>query len=245
MQPSAHIVALRDSGRSLADVAAGALDLPVRSCPEWTMADLVWHVVVVHDFWRQLVDGTIVSPGAFQPGDRPADRDLIVSYRAGLERVAATLDAADPDDEVWTWTPDHRAAFVQRRMAQETLVHSWDGHHATGVEQPIAAELAVDGVDEFLEAFLPRVAVIDGLEDGIHLHSTDVDVGGEWLIRTENGAWAPEHRHAKGAFAARGSASDLLLLLWGRRQPDELVTFGDPDVFRRFTFPIQNRKAAR
>lgn len=233
MQPTEYVAAVSEHGTSLAEVADGALDVPIPSCPEWAMADLIWHVSNVGDFWRQLVDGTIASPGAFGSGDRPADDDLVASYRAGLERLISTLAAADPAAEVWTWAADHNAGFIQRRMAQEFAVHSWDGHHARGVEQPIDAVMAVDGVDEFLESFLPNVPVMDDLGAGIHLHSTDVESGGEWLIRVEDGAWAPEHCHAKGAFAARGPASDLLLLLWGRRRPEELQTFGDPAVFHR------------
>ena len=238
MQPTEYVAVVRDQGTRLADVATGALDVPIPSCPEWAMADLVRHVARVADFWRQLVDGTIDSPGAFVPTDRVAADDLVASYRVALDRLVSALAAADPDAEMWTWSADHRAGFVQRRMAQELAVHSWDAHHARGVSEPLDAALAVDGVDEYLEAFLPQIPVIDDLGDGIHLHATDVDAGGEWLIRVQDGVWAPEHRHAKGAFAARGPASDLLLLLWGRRRPEELQTFGDPDVFRRFAAPV-------
>lgn len=237
MQPSEYVDAVAEHGAQLADVAEGALDVPIPSCPAWTMADLVWHVRVVGDFWRQLVDGTIASPGAFARGDRDADDALIASYRVVLDRLVTTLAAADPAAEVWTWADDHRAGFIQRRMAHEIAVHAWDGHHARGREQPIDAALAVDGVDEFLEAFLPRVPVAD-VGDGIHLHSTDVDSGGEWLIRVDDGRWAPEHRHAKGAFAARGTASELLLLLWGRYRAEDLQTFGDPDAFGRFATSV-------
>jgi uncharacterized protein (TIGR03083 family) len=235
VQPAEYVAAVRDHGTALATAAEDALEVPVPSCPEWSMADLVRHVSVVGDFWRQLVDGTIDSPGAFAPDDRPADEALVGSLRVAVDRLVSTLAAADPAAPVWTWSADHSAGFVQRRMAQEFVVHSWDGHHAIGAESPIDADLAVDGVDEFLESFLPRMPVVDDLGDGIHLHATDVDAGGEWLIRVADGSWAPEHRHAKGAFAARGAASDLLLVLWGRREAGDLQAFGDGDVFRRFT----------
>ncbi|MDQ2728983.1 MAG: maleylpyruvate isomerase N-terminal domain-containing protein [Actinomycetota bacterium] len=237
MQPSEYVAIVSEQASLLGDVAEGALDVAIPSCPEWSMADLVWHVSVVADFWRQLVDGTVASPDDVRRGDRPADSDLVASYRAVLDRLVTTLAAADPAAEVWTWSTDHRAGFIQRRMAQELTVHSWDGHHGRSVEQPIDAAVAVDGVEEFLEFFLPQIHVVD-VGDGIHLHSTDDNDGGEWLIRVEDGAWVTEHRHAKGAFAARGPASDLLLLLWGRRRPGDLQTFGDPEVFARFTDPV-------
>ncbi|MGI8753467.1 MAG: maleylpyruvate isomerase family mycothiol-dependent enzyme, partial [Acidimicrobiales bacterium] len=233
MQPTEYVAIVSEQASLLGDVAEGALDVAIPSCPEWAMADLVWHVSVVGDFWRQLVDGTIDSPRAFGAGERPADGDLVASYRAVLDRLVSTLAAADPAAEVWTWSTDHRAGFIQRRMAQELTVHSWDGHHARGVEQPIDAAVAVDGVEEFLEFFLPQIPVVD-VGDGIHLHGTDGDDGGEWLIRAEDGAWVTEHRHAKGVFAARGPASDLLLLLWGRGEPKGLPAPGDAKVFYLF-----------
>jgi uncharacterized protein (TIGR03083 family) len=244
VEPTDYVAAVRDQGSKLADVATGVLDIPIPSCPDWAMADLIRHVSRVADFWRQIVDGTIDTPGAFVPADRAADDDLVASYRVILGRLVAALAAADPAAEVWTWAADHHAGFVQRRMAHEFAVHSWDGHHARGLEEPIDPAMAADGIDEYLGTFLPHVPVVDA-GDGIHLHATDVDSGGEWLIRAEDGTWAIEHRHAKGAFAARGPASDLLLLLWGRRRPEELQSFGDAEVFRRFAASLARKPDRR
>lgn len=49
-------------------------------------------------------------------------------------------------------------------------------------------------------------------------------------VRGGSGGWDIERRHAKGAFAARGPAADLLLLLWGRRPASALQIFGDEVV---------------
>jgi hypothetical protein len=42
-----------------------------------------------------------------------------------------------------------------------------------------------------------------------------------------------ERGHAKGDAAATGTASDLLLFLWGRATDDRLETFGDPSLLPR------------
>ena len=60
----------------------------------------------------------------------------------------------------------------------------------------------------------------------IHLHCTDVD--GEWLVRRSPDGLDIERAHAKGDVAARGTASDLDLYLWGRVPVDALELFGDP-----------------
>jgi hypothetical protein len=45
--------------------------------------------------------------------------------------------------------------------------------------------------------------------------------------------------HAKGDVAARGTASDLLLFLWGRVPADSLEVFGDADLLARFSQAIR------
>lgn len=246
MDSQGYAAVLDDHGRRLAAAAGDDLALTIPSCPGWTMADLVWHVGVVQAFWTGLVAGDLAGPGDFRPPDRPDEASLVAWYTAGLDHTVATLGGADPAATVWTWAEDRTAGFVQRRMAHEAVVHAWDAAAARHQAWTVDASLAVDGVDELLDAFLFRVAVVDGLGDGIHLHSTDTDDGlGEWLLRTESEAWVVEHRHAKGAFAARAPASGLLLALWGRVPVVELQTFGDSALFQRFTAALAASMGSR
>ena len=169
------------------------------------------------------------------PGERPGDGALAGWYRSTLEGLTTVLAGADPAQPVWTWAQDHTAGFVQRRMAHELAVHAWDADDALGRSGPIAADTAVDGIDELFEAFLFRVPFGDRFAagDALHLHSTDPagDGSGEWLLQASDGAWMVERRHAKGAFALQAPASDLLLALWGRVPIDGLRSFGDRAVF--------------
>ena len=61
-------------------------------------------------------------------------------------------------------------------------------------------------------------------EGSLHLHRTDGD--GEWLLTTVDGELVATFEHARGDAAARGTASDLLLYLWGRGRTT-LECFGD------------------
>ena len=54
---------------------------------------------------------------------------------------------------------------------------------------------------------------------------------GEWLARFEPDRAVVTHEHAKGDAAARGTASDLLLLMWGRVPVEQLEVFGDASLF--------------
>jgi uncharacterized protein (TIGR03083 family) len=234
----------RNSER-LADAAAAAgTDAAVPTCPGWRVADLLDHCLS-GDNWAR----TIVEQGRAGSTERvlPAATDpslqgdaLIEQFRSAASALVAELSAVSPDTPVWTFSSTNRtASFWQRRRSQETAVHRYDAETAAGTPTPIDAELAVDGIDEFLTVFLPRLAdnfaeVGDGT---LHLHCTDVE--GEWLVARRDGAVTVTPEHAKGDVAARGRASDLLLFLWGRVPSDALEVFGDVDLLARFRNAIR------
>lgn len=234
MDNSQYLGALERDGAAFrsAAVAAG-LHSDVPACPGWNVADLVWHLAEVHYFW-----GTVVSqrPEGWKDVvriDRVPDEQLIDASHSHFAALVDVLSNSDPADEVWTWAVDHSVGFVIRRMAHETAVHSWDAARATGRPTDIEAELASDGIDEFLEHFLPDV--IEGAEPvggSVHIHCADV--AGEWTIRPADDGFEVTREHAKGDCALRGSANNLFLALWRRVGPEAIDVVGDADVAQRF-----------
>ena len=238
----AQLGALWRDGLALADAAERAgLDAPVGSCPGWTVADLVWHTGEVHLFWRTCVAERWSDPSAYVEPDRPLGDLLLPWYREGVQRSVEVLTAAAPDEPIWSWAPrGGTAAWIVRRMAQETAVHRWDAEAAAAggaAPPPIDTELAVDGVDEFFEHFSDTAAEGAAAVHGrVHLHATDAD--GEWLVSEPavGGRLEVSREHAKGDAAVRGTASNLLLLLWRRVGLDDdgrFEVFGDAEVARR------------
>jgi len=107
-------------------------------------------------------------------------------------------------------------------MAQETAVHCWDAQVAHGRQQPIEPELAVDGVDEFLDVFLPTdLAERPRLDLGGAVQLRCTDSARSWIVTVRGGTihvrrdQEPASTDAPLATVA-ASASDLLLLLWRR-----------------------------
>jgi uncharacterized protein (TIGR03083 family) len=164
---------------------------------------------------------------------RPPDGELVAWAARQAIELGRTLRETDPATPVWTWAPQKDVAFIVRRMAQETAVHRWDAEAAAGEPGPIEAELASDGIDEFLAFFLDHRFRDGGRLDGsVHLHATDTP--GEWLVHEEpDGALTVTAAHAKGDAAVRGPASDLLLALWRRVGLDRVEVLGDRDVAER------------
>jgi uncharacterized protein (TIGR03083 family) len=148
--------------------------------------------------------------------------------------LADALATAGPDLALWSWTPDATSGFWARRQAHETAIHRYDAQLATGRTEPIEHALAVDGIDEFfaLIPFWPWADRVRGAGETLHFHCTDGD--GEWLARLGSEGLVVTREHAKGDVAARGSASDLLLFLYGRVPPDALEVFGDASLLTRW-----------
>lgn len=219
-----------DSDRfyAVADIADPTL--PVPSCPDWTVADLVWHLAEVHWFWGTDVEVRASGPeeiGAMAPA-RPAEHAEVVAWgRAQAERLIRLLEATADDVVVWTWAQDeaaHNVGFVRRHQVQEAAVHRWDIESAaTGRPQPIEPDVASDAIDEMLAVTLPWGVHADKpLAGTVHLHCTDTV--GEWFVHADGRV---EPIHAKGDVAIRGTASDLLLALYTRVPVDGLEIIGD------------------
>ncbi|MEO7428005.1 MAG: maleylpyruvate isomerase family mycothiol-dependent enzyme, partial [Acidimicrobiales bacterium] len=151
---------------------------PVPSCPGWDRTALLSHVGRIHR-WAggQLVCG---------PGERirinevsaPEGADLTAEYATGADRLIALLTTMDLAATWPTWAGPQPGTFFPRRMTQELVIHRRDADPA-----PIDPALGVDGVDEMLELFAPRIPAdrFDGRRGSLHLHATDAD--GEWLIQ--------------------------------------------------------------
>jgi uncharacterized protein (TIGR03083 family) len=245
--PDRYFAEIEASTAGLAEILADHdQSLPIPTCPEWTLRQLVTHVGRAH---RWAAEITRTRSDAFIPfrevpdGKLPDDREeQQVWLRAGAERIVdAVRDAGS--DLVWSFIGPTPAGYWIRRMAHETLVHRADAQLAAGAEpEPvIEAEVAADAIDEWLmlltrgilgNADEPTKALPAGA--GLHIHATDDGLGGggEWMIRHDARGLTVEPGHDKGDAALTGPAASLLLVLMRRRPvPDPAVTvYGDNAV---------------
>jgi uncharacterized protein (TIGR03083 family) len=239
-----YLEAIKRESTALADaLRAGDVATPVPACPGWTIGRLVKHTGTAQRWADTIVERRSTEPVLAKSIDLELSDDaqsdagrLADWFERGASHLGATLGAVEPSVELWSWSGDHRAGFWSRRMAQETVVHRWDGQAARGAADAIDGALAVDGIEERfdnLPATTARSGVaMTGQGETVHLHCTDRD--GEWLVRLLADGPQITREHAKGDVAARGSASDLLLLVYGRIPPERVEVFGDVDVLRRF-----------
>jgi uncharacterized protein (TIGR03083 family) len=228
-----------DAAALAAAARSAGLDALVPTCPDWKVQDLVQHITGVHTWAEAMVrtrstayldHATLEQP----PGDGPVER-----FEAGAAALVDTLRSTPLDTPVFNWSVNRPqvAEFWPRRMAQETAVHRYDAQAAAGPGSVAAVPtaLALDGIDEFLDVFLRARATFvpdTTLGGSLHVHCTDAE--GEWLVSVAGGVTDIAREHGKGDAALRGSASDLLLLLWNRIEETTpgatIESFGDPDV---------------
>jgi uncharacterized protein (TIGR03083 family) len=222
---------------TLLTAATGATDRIVPSCPDWSVADLLDHQSRVYRWAAAQAAapaGTRVRMSEIPK--RPDGDDPLGWFEASRDEVVPALHAmTEPDEEIETFAGPQPRRFWARRMALETAVHRWDVEGAVREPTAIATDLAVDGIDEVLAVQIPRLIdlpTLDAQGATFHLHATDAE--GEWLIAVSADGIDVSHGHAKGDAAARGTASDLLLYLWGRIPPQRLEAFGDTGLVDRW-----------
>ena len=233
MTPDENVAAVRRESKALAEAARKDLKPIVPSCPDWSVSDLVWHVGGIHRHRIWLITEHPDGPKGFDI-ERPSDDEIVDWFADGAEKLAQVLESHDPDEKVWTWfKPNRTVGFWQRRMAQETAVHRWDGENAVGDAHEIEPWTAADGVAEFLDTLL---VVQDeppkGNGETIHLHATDAPC--EWVITVAPEGARAEPGHAKGDAGMRGTSSDLLLALWRRIPLDSVEVLGNRPAVGRF-----------
>ncbi|MFG1870237.1 maleylpyruvate isomerase family mycothiol-dependent enzyme [Micromonospora arborensis] len=229
------IGALRAEGPAFAAAVAEAPpETPVLSCPGWTVNDLTLHLARVYHWVSSFAGaGLTTRPERQDPAE--AGMSALQLWHQGYDQLMAVLDGLDPEAPAWNWAPQpKKAGFWPRRMAHETAVHRWDAQLAIAAGEPVEAKLAADGVSEVLDTWLPagRRRTPGDWHGVVQLTATDA--AQEWYLRLRGEGVAlldtatifdHDDHHARAQVS--GTASDLLLALWGRVSFETLDVAGD------------------
>jgi uncharacterized protein (TIGR03083 family) len=237
---SGYLAYLKSDGEGLAVAASLNLRRDVPSCPGWTVAELVRHT---GRHYRRVAgriragDAMVKEPEIGEPPEAE-DLTLIAWHRAGLEELLDVLSTYPSDAPCWTFHSDKTVSFWHRRCAMEIAVHRWDAENAQGRARPIAASLAPDGIDEFIDVFLDPARfddepVYDGPPGVVALRAGDA--GRHWKLESTPGE--PVRRaggDAEPDLTVRGTASKLMLLVWGRYGLGDVEAEGDEALWEGY-----------
>jgi len=221
--------------------------IPVPTCPEWTLGQLMRHVGRGDRWSAQIVDQQsmdYLDPPTVAGGKPPEGRDQEITWlHQGVRQLLEAADRTGPATQVWTFLGPRPAEWWIRRRLHETVVHRADAALALGAGFYLDPALAADAITEYLERVVVR-ADEEGAGGGdrplfegqsLHLHATDPGLGdvGEWTILGRPDGIAVDHEHGKSTTALRGPARDLLLTVVRRGAAADLGVemFGDPQLW--------------
>ncbi len=240
---------IRSSAAQLAEIVGTSdPDLAVPTCPDWNLRQLGTHLGRVHRWAAEIVRARSAERIPFNSvpdGKYPAAAaDRAAWINAGADRVCAAIGAAG-DEPVWAFGRMAPASFWARRQAHETMMHRVDAELAIGREAALDAELAADGVDEWLESVTdPRYRQRgDGSQalaagKALHLRATGTgepgeDATAEWVIHSNDGGLSLHRGPGPADISVCGPADRLLLVLVRRVAPEDtsLVVTGDATLF--------------
>ncbi|MER6618317.1 maleylpyruvate isomerase family mycothiol-dependent enzyme [Streptomyces xantholiticus] len=236
METPAFIKSLVHDGQLLASAAEEAgPDAAVPTCPAWQVRNLLRHTGMVHRWATGFVaEGhTGYRAGAGEP-DLDGD-ELLEWFREGHGLLVRALSEAPPDLSCWSFLPAPSPLhFWARRQAHETAVHRADAQSAAGGGPGhVAAEFAVDGVDELLSAFHARPKSRVRSETPRVLRARATDTGDVWTVRLSA---QPPHtvRTDDGPADCElsGTAERLYLTLWNRLPLEAVSVTGDTGLAR-------------
>ena len=247
--PIDRIAVIRAEAQRFADVLADtAPDAHCPTCPEWTAADLLWHLTEVHTFWARILGGNVTSDEDADAVDkaapeRPGTMAEMLPVRAhATESLLAQLQALDDAAPRWTWWPaDQTVGFTRRMQTYEATMHRVDAELAGGVAvSPIDGAVAAGAVDHCVDVmwgWLPDWAVYEPLTvAGILATDSDyrcvVEVGHWTGTGPESGTafdmWRAVRAQpdATAAVTVTGPLQDLALWAWTRG--GDVQIDGDP-----------------
>lgn len=243
-----HIAA--ESARFRAALQSASPDAAVPTCPDWDVADLVWHLTEVQYFWAAVVRQQRTDLAEVEAEDlrRPTGFPELLRLAERCSRdLVEVLRRTPPGTPVWTWADDQSAGFVLRRQAHEALIHRVDAECVAGRHGPLDPVLAADGVDEALRVMFgggPEWAILT-VDQHASLRVRSTDTGHSWLVELARYAGTDEEgQHQEGPTLAvapadhdlptvatvSATAADLDCWLWGRPPLGTVDLAGDVAV---------------
>lgn len=212
----------------------------VPTCPDWSAAELAWHLAHVHRFWAEVLTRPVLTDEEMEQLEQsmpqpPGDVAEVLRQREAATDALLEQLAAHPDDQehVWSWwEPDQTVGFTRRMQTYEATIHRIDAELTAGVEvSPIADDVAAGAVQHCVDVmwgWQPPWGTWAPLAV-VALEATDTDE--RWLV--EVGHWtgtgpesgndfdwpravaAPEG--SEPVATVRAPVAQLARWAWGRR----------------------------
>ncbi len=242
MEVPEHIATVEQEGKLFAAAARQAgLDAKVVTCPGWDVRDLVRHLAEIHLWAAAQVSNRATKMWVDDLSELseswpdlaifwPDDDKLIDWYLETSANLVHELRSAPADLECNTFLPaPSPLAMWARRQAHETAVHRFDAERAAESESHFDARFAADGIDEILAAFAPRRSEFPIERPGT-MAVEATDTSDRWLVTMAPDGISTVKGDGPADVTLTGTAADLYLVLWNRREDAAIDVTGDQDL---------------
>jgi len=216
-----YLVVLSDESSRIVDAYERDRHAAVPWSDRWTVATVARHVASTHHVVADIVRGRPDADfGLFGELQTPAkdSPEFVEWFCSGTTSLLEQLSNVPVDDECWSWfTPGRRVGWWARRMALEAVVHRWDTDAAQGRNFSLAPEIAADGIDEFLDVFVAATRAAHDAPAGPTISLECSDRRERWWLDLSDRGERTVSREPRDALVRiRGTAEQLLVMLWGR-----------------------------
>lgn len=232
------LTALDDATTRISALARqGSLDEPVDHLNRWKVRDVVAHLGGVHRWATRIVTERSIAGPSFKKSKLDGI-ELCDWFDEGAAGLLETFRRHELDEPCPNFNPgsERTIAWWVRRQAHESTVHRWDIEVTLGDVTPIAPNLAVDGIDEFLDVFV-RTRGKQTLQSPLVLRTTRPSRS--WTLtpaakpgRIDVSPGKPDARATGDVAEVAGKPDALLLAVWGRKSVSAagLAISGDATV---------------
>ena len=202
------------------------------TCPDWSAADLAWHLTEVHYFWagilaqKVLTEAGLPAVEAAKPARPSAISDILTLRAEATAKLCSELTDRNDEEPCWSWWPsDQTVGFTRRMQTYEATMHRIDAELAPGVPvSAIAREVAAGAVDHAVDVMWGWMPDDASARSGSVVEFVATDAGSRW--RVDVGSWtaptgASGPRGTRGdagepAAVVTGPVEDLALWAWTR-----------------------------
>jgi uncharacterized protein (TIGR03083 family) len=222
MDSASYLDHLRRDLSTFEACLAGDLSARVRHCGSWTLYDLADHLGQ-GNLWAAA--GVTEQRGDYESDPAPRENAALARWFGETADVLLAALDTDPSAPAWTIAPPPTVGFWQRRRCLETVIHRWDAEHALGAGGPLDPVLAADGIAEVIDTMTPRQVRLGRITAPAHaIRLAASDSPSSWVL----GPGEP-------VATIRATTAELMLLLWGRLDPDDQALTWEGDRAKAMT----------
>jgi uncharacterized protein (TIGR03083 family) len=227
-----YLESIEADRRVLADIAADFdFGLSIPGCPGWALKDLLDHVSGATRWMAKCVAEGVAAQERILPSSPDGPEELVGWFNESIDELLTVLSGTPADALVWTPIRGSLGSIWWRRKAAlELAIHRTDAEQAIGGSPGlIDPPLALDGIDEYAEEFLPlmlHAVATPPPVTSVLLAPDDIDDSRALSLIPAGVDIDPGEPQVE----IIGSAYELLLWMWNRLPAGTLSVRGDDAV---------------